>query len=106
MRLAHKAGLAAAPVAAGYVLLAASTWDRSLRELSDALVAPTALAAQQTGQVLQTLRADIDNAALTTERARADMALLREALAEETLRLNEAAENAAAAAPATVQGGG
>ncbi|WP_295705284.1 tipN [uncultured Brevundimonas sp.] len=68
--------------------------SRRARELSDALVAPTALAAQQTGQVLQTLRADIDNAALTTERARADMALLREALAEETLRLNEAAETA------------
>lgn len=68
--------------------------SRRARELSDALVAPTALAAQQTGQVLQILRADIDNAALTTERARADMALLREALAEETLRLNEAAETA------------
>ncbi|MBX4159324.1 polar localization protein TipN, partial [Lactiplantibacillus plantarum] len=40
------------------------------------------------------LRSDIDHAALAAERARRDMALLREALAEETARLNEAADNA------------
>mgnify|MGYP006188410299 CR=1 FL=1 len=61
---------------------------------AEALVAPTALAAQQTGEVLQSLRSDIDHATLAAERARNDMALLREALAQETTRLNEAAENA------------
>lgn len=72
--------------------LAAET--RRARGLSEALIAPTALAAQQTGEVLQTLRADIDQASLAAERARHDMTLLREALAQETVRLNEAAETA------------
>ncbi|WP_396592839.1 tipN [Brevundimonas sp. R86498] len=67
---------------------------RRARELAEALVAPTALAAQQTGQVLSALRNDIDQAALAAERARHDMAFLRQALAQETERLNEAAENA------------
>ena len=51
-------------------------------------------AARQTGEVLLSLRGDIDQAALAAERARNDMALLREALSQETTRLNEAAENA------------
>lgn len=72
--------------------LAAET--KRARDLSTALVAPTALAAQQTGEVLATLRADIDQAALTAERARNDLSLLREALSAETERLNEAAETA------------
>ncbi|WP_339932202.1 tipN [uncultured Brevundimonas sp.] len=67
---------------------------RRARELAQALVAPTALAAQQAGEVLTTLRQDIDQASLATERARSEMTLLREALAEETTRLNEAAETA------------
>lgn len=67
---------------------------RRARELAEALVAPTALAAHQTGQVLSALRNDIDQAALAAERARHDMAFLRQALAQETERLNEAAENA------------
>jgi hypothetical protein len=72
--------------------LAAET--RRARELSEALIAPTALAAQQTGEVLHSLRNDIDQASLAAERARNDMALLREALSQETTRLNEAAETA------------
>lgn len=72
--------------------LAAET--RRARRLAEALVAPTALAAQQTGQVLMTLRNDIDQAALAAERARNDMVLLREVLVQETGRLNEAAETA------------
>lgn len=72
--------------------LAAET--RRARGLSEALIAPTALAAQQTGEVLQTLRHDIDQASLAAERARHDMTLLREALAQETVRLDEAAETA------------
>ncbi len=72
--------------------LAAET--RRARDLAEALVAPTALAAQQTGSVLSALRDDIDQAQLAAERAHADMSLLREALALETTRLNEAADTA------------
>ena len=67
---------------------------RRARELSDALMAPTALAARQTGDVLHALRNEIDQASLAAERARNDMAMLREALFQETTRLNEAAETA------------
>ena len=101
LRIAIYALIALAPAGLFFLLahalrqgagLAAET--RHARDLAEALVAPTALAAQQTGQVLSSLRNDIDQATLATERARNDMALLREALAEETTRLNEAAENA------------
>ena len=101
LRLAFYALIALAPAGMAIMLahavrqgagLAAET--RRARELSEALIAPTALAAQQTGQVLHSLRNDIDQASLAAERARNDMALLREALSQETTRLNEAAENA------------
>ena len=99
LRIAVYALIALAPAGLAIMLahavrqgagLAAET--KRARDLSEALLAPTALAAQQTGEVLQTLRMDIDQASLAAERARNDMALLREALAQETSRLNEAAE--------------
>ena len=101
LRLAVYALIALAPAGMAIMLahavrqgagLAAET--RRARELSEALIAPTALAAQQTGAVLHSLRNDIDQASLAAERARNDMALLREALSQETARLNEAAETA------------
>jgi hypothetical protein len=101
LRLAVYALIALAPAGMAIMLahavrqgagLAAET--RRARELSEALIAPTALAAQQTGDVLNSLRNDIDQASLAAERARNDMALLREALSQETTRLNEAAETA------------
>ncbi len=101
LRLAVYALIALAPAGMAIMLahavrqgagLAAET--RRARDLSEALIAPTALAAQQTGEVLHSLRNDIDQASLAAERARNDMALLREALAHETTRLNEAAETA------------
>ena len=101
LRLAVYALIALAPAGMAIMLahavrqgagLAAET--RRARELSEALIAPTALAAQQTGEVLHSLRNDIDQASLAAERARHDMALLREALSQETTRLNEAAEAA------------
>ena len=101
LRIAVYALIALAPAGLAIMLahavrqgagLAAET--RRARGLSEALIAPTALAAQQTGEVLQTLRHDIDQASLAAERARHDMTLLREALAQETARLNEAAETA------------
>ncbi|MBW8303896.1 MAG: tipN, partial [Brevundimonas sp.] len=101
LRLAVYALIALAPAGLAIMLahavrqgagLAAET--RRARSLSEALIAPTALAAQQTGEVLNSLRNDIDQASLAAERARHDMTLLREALAQETTRLNEAAETA------------
>ena len=101
LRLAVYALIALAPAGLAIMLahavrqgagLAAET--RRARGLSEALIAPTALAAQQTGEVLNGLRNDIDQASLAAERARHDMTLLREALAQETARLNEAAETA------------
>lgn len=101
LRLALYALIALAPAGLAIMLahavrqgagLAAET--RRARDLSDALLAPTALAAQQTGEVLQSLRMDIDQASLAAERARNEMALLRQALAQEAAHLNEAAETA------------
>ena len=101
LRLAVYALIALAPAGLAIMLahavrqgagLAAET--RRARNLSEALIAPTALAAQQTGDVLHSLRNDIDQASLAVERARQDMTLLREALSLETTRLNEASETA------------
>lgn len=101
LRLAVYALIALAPAGMAIMLAHAvrqgaglAVETRRARELSDALIAPTALAAQQTGEVLHSLRNDIDQASLAAERARNDMALLREALSQETTRLNEAAETA------------
>ncbi|WP_298163404.1 tipN [Brevundimonas sp.] len=101
LRLAIYALIALAPAGLAIMLAHAvrqgaglASETRRARELAEALVAPTALAAQQTGHVLSALRNDIDQAALAAERARNDMALLREALSMETNRLNEAAEAA------------
>lgn len=71
---------------------------RRAREMADAMVAPTALAASQAGHVLNTLREDIDRAAQSAERARDDLASLREALVKESDLLNKAAELAGGAA--------
>lgn len=101
LRLALYALIALAPAGLAIMLahavrqgagLAAET--RRARDLSDALLAPTALAARETGDVLQSLRLDIDQASLAAERARNEMALLRQALAQEAAQLNEAAETA------------
>ena len=101
LRLAVYALIALAPAGLAIMLAHAvrqgahlATETRRARDMAEALVGPTALAAHQTGQVLTSLRGDIDQAALAAERARNDMALLREALAQETTRLNEAAESA------------
>ena len=101
LRLAIYALIALAPAGMAIMLAHAvrqgaglASETRRAREMAEALVAPTALAAQQTGDVLQSLRSDIDQAALAAERARNDMALLREALVQETTRLNEAAKAA------------
>jgi len=101
LRLAVYALIALAPAGLAIMLAHAvrqganlANETRRARDMAESLVGPTALAAHQTGQVLTSLRGDIDQAALAAERARNDLALLREALAQETVRLNEAAESA------------
>lgn len=64
------------------------------RALADAMIAPTALAAEQAGGLVTALRGDIDQTTLAMERARNDLAALRQVLGEETERLTEAAETA------------
>jgi uncharacterized protein YoxC len=102
LRVAVYALLAVAP--AGLILLIAQALRQSrrlayevrrARELAESLTAPTTLAAREAGQVMQSLRADIDQVTLATERARQDLNLLRETLGEETRRLNDTAETAA-----------
>jgi len=102
LRLAIYTLIALAPVGLALMLAHAIRQGNGLafetrraRQMAEAMVAPTALAAQQTGDVLSALRNDIDQTALAAERARHDMALLREALSIETHRLNEAADTAA-----------
>lgn len=101
LRLAVYALIALAPAGLAIMLAHAvrqganlALETRRARDMAEALVGPTALAAHQTGQVLTALRGDIDQAALAAERARNDMSLLREALVQETVRLNEAADGA------------
>ncbi|MFN4289066.1 MAG: tipN [Brevundimonas sp.] len=64
------------------------------RDLAEALVAPTALAARDAAGIVQGLREDIDLAHLTLEKARTDLTALRESLSSESARLGEAAETA------------
>ncbi|MGW8705392.1 tipN [Brevundimonas sp. NPDC055814] len=99
LRLAVYALILLAPVGLSILLAHAVRQGAGLaqetkraREMADALVGPTALAANQAGQVLNTLREDIDRAAQSAERARDDLASLREALVKESNLLNEAAE--------------
>lgn len=101
LRLAFYILVALAPAGLAFLLARAAHQSRLIaaetrraRGLSEALLAPTALAAHQTGEVLVGLKQDIDQAALAAERARQDMAELRRALAEESRLLNEAAETA------------
>ncbi|MFB7882300.1 tipN [Brevundimonas diminuta] len=99
LRLAVYALILLAPVGLSVLLAHAVRQGAGLaqetkraREMADALVGPTALAANQAGHVLNTLREDIDRAAQSAERARGDLASLREALVKESNLLNEAAE--------------
>ncbi len=77
LRLAVYALILLAPVGLSVLLAHAVRQGAGLaqetkraREMADALVGPTALAANQAGHVLNTLREDIDRAAQSAERAR------------------------------------
>lgn len=101
LRLAAMALVTLAPVGLALLLaqavrqggrLAAET--KRARLLADAMAAPTALATRQSGELITSLRGDIDQASSAAERIRGEMEALRRALTEETARLNEAAEAA------------
>jgi chromosome segregation ATPase len=96
--LAVFAGLAIGPMAlvwlCAYTLtqgtrLAAEV--RRSRELANQMLAPAALAASEAGTVVEAVRRQIDDAEAAAGRTRETMASLREALDQETGRLNEAA---------------
>jgi len=61
------------------------------RELADQMLAPAALACSEAGSVIEAVRRQIDEAAASAVQARAIMATLRETLALETERLDQAA---------------
>ena len=96
--LAVFAGLAIGPMALVWLCAYALTQGRRLsaevrrsRELANQMLAPVALAASEAGTVIEAVRRQIDDAEAAAGRTRETMASLREALDQETGRLNEAA---------------
>ena len=104
VRIAVYVLIALAPVGLAFLLAHALRLGSALaheskraRELADAMVAPTLYGAQQTSDIVSSLRGDIDEAAGVAERARQELTQLREILLTETTRLSEAARTAQAA---------
>jgi hypothetical protein len=64
---------------------------RRMQDLSQRMLAPAAMAAIETGSAVESVRLQIDSAAGAAHEARETMLALRQALAEETGRLTEAA---------------
>ncbi len=64
---------------------------RRMQDLSQRMLAPAAMAAAETGSAVESVRLQIDSAAGAAHEARETMLALRQALAEETERLAEAA---------------
>jgi hypothetical protein len=96
--LAVFAGLAIGPMALVWLCAYALTQGMRLsaevrrsRELANQMLAPAALAASEAGTVVEAVRRQIDDAEAAAGRTRETMASLREALDQETGRLNEAA---------------
>ncbi|MBS0295788.1 MAG: tipN [Proteobacteria bacterium] len=107
LNLAMLALVAVAPV--GLIFTAAAMARQSARlaaeaqrarSLSEAMVAPAALASEQTAEAVRAMRAEIDHAVAAAERARTELSALREALGQETRQLNEAADEAGRTAKA------
>lgn len=67
---------------------------RRTRHLAETMVAPAAMAAQETEAVVGAIRREIDQASASALEARETLLALREALAEETDRLAKAASEA------------
>ncbi|WP_343699776.1 polar localization protein TipN [Caulobacter sp.] len=77
---------------------------RRTRTLTDRIVSPAALAAVGASSAVDAMRQGVDEAAAAAERAREHIVSLRQALAEETARLAEAAADSAKTANALAQG--
>jgi hypothetical protein len=102
--------LATAPMgliwAGAYVVAQARTLAgeaRRAKRLTDELIGPTALAAAQTGAVVEAMRGQIATAAEVANQAREHLAALRQALAMETERLAEATAHASRTAVGLVE---
>ena len=103
VRLAVYVMLALTPVGLFYLLahlvrvagrLAAES--RRAHEMAEAMVAPTAYATREAGEILSVLRGDIESTQQIADRARQELTALREALATESNRLGDAARTAQA----------
>lgn len=77
---------------------------RRTRTLTDRIVTPAALAAVGASSAVDALRQGVDEAAAAAQRAREHIVSLRQALAEETARLVEAAAESAKMANQLAQG--
>lgn len=77
---------------------------RRTRTMTDRIVTPAALAAVSATSAVDAMRQGVDEAAAAAERAREHIISLREALAEETARLAEAAAESARMANQLAQG--
>ncbi|NQE61778.1 polar localization protein TipN [Caulobacter sp. RHG1] len=77
---------------------------RRTRTLTDRIVTPAALAAVGASSAVDAMRQGVDEAAAAAERAREHIISLRQALAEETARLAEAAADSAKTANQLAQG--
>ncbi|HEX3405677.1 MAG TPA: polar localization protein TipN, partial [Caulobacteraceae bacterium] len=102
--------LAIAPMglilAGAYVVAQARTLAaeaRRAKRLTDELIGPTALAAAQTGAVVEAMRGQIATATEVANQAREHLTALRQALAMETERLAEATSQASRTAVSLVE---
>lgn len=77
---------------------------RRTRTLTDRIVTPAALAAVGASSAAEAMRQGVDEAAAAAQRAREHIVSLRQALAEETARLAEAAAESAKMASQLAQG--
>ncbi len=67
---------------------------RRAATLSEAMVAPAALASGQTADLVRQMRAEIEEATAASARAREELSALKDALAQQTRELTQAAEHA------------
>jgi len=109
--LAVLAALAVAPL--GFIWAAAFAVRQALqlagevrraKQLTDVMIGPAAVAANEAGSVVEALRQQVDAAARMADEAAQHLTALREALARETAQLSDAAGNAHRTAVALTDG--
>ncbi|MGA0599122.1 polar localization protein TipN [Caulobacter sp. KR2-114] len=109
--LAVLAALAVAPL--GFIWAAAFAVRQALllagevrraKQLTDVMIGPAAVAANEAGSVVEALRLQVDAASRMADEASQRLSALREALARETAQLSDAAGNAHRTAVALTDG--